>query len=73
MITTLSVALSGLGLGDQMDPQHIVALGLASLIADGISMAVADYLATKSDDEFMKSEEKRELKEIETDFEAEKQ
>lgn len=73
MITTLSVALSGLGLGDQIDPQHIVALGLASLIADGISMAVADYLATKSDDEFMKSEEKRELKEIETDFEAEKQ
>lgn len=65
--------MSGLGLGDQMDPQHIVALGLASLIADGISMAVADYLATKSDDEFMKSEEKRELKEIETDFEAEKQ
>ncbi len=55
LITTLSVALSGLGIGDQMDPQHIVALGLASLIADGISMAVADYLATKSDDEYMKS------------------
>jgi hypothetical protein len=50
LITTLSVALSGLGIGEQMDPQHIVALGLASLIADGISMAVADYLATKSDD-----------------------
>lgn len=48
--------MSGLGIGAQMDPQHIVALGLASLIADGISMAVADYLATKSDDQYMKSE-----------------
>jgi hypothetical protein len=47
-----------------MDSQKIVALGLASLIADGISMAVADYLATKSDDEYMKAEEKRELMEI---------
>ena len=54
LITTLSVALSGIGL-DSISSSHIVALGLASLIADGISMAVADYLATKSDDEYMKS------------------
>jgi hypothetical protein len=31
-------------------------LGISSLIADGLSMAVADYLATKSDDEYMKAE-----------------
>lgn len=48
LITTLNVALSGIGLG--YSSQIIVALGLASLIGDGISMAVADYLATKSDD-----------------------
>lgn len=42
-----------------MKAGHIVALGLASLIADAISMAVADYLATKSDHEYMKCEERR--------------
>lgn len=35
-------------------------------------MGVADYLATKSDDEFRKSEEARERQEIQNDFEAEK-
>ena len=48
MITTLSVALSGLGANTPAI--SIIALGVASLFADGISMAVADYLATKSDD-----------------------
>lgn len=43
----MSVALSGLGANTTAGT--IVALGMASLIADGISMAVADYLATKSD------------------------
>ena len=45
---------------------------MASLMGDAISMAVADYLATKSDDEYMKAEEARERSEIETDFEGEK-
>lgn len=48
LITTLNIALSGIGLG--YTAGIVVALGLASLIGDGISMAVADYLATKSDD-----------------------
>jgi len=29
------------------------------MIGDGLAMAVADYLATKSDDEYMCQEEKR--------------
>ncbi len=47
LITTLSIALSGIGAST--GSAVIVALGIASLIADGLSMAVADYLATKSD------------------------
>lgn len=54
LITTLSVALSGIGSGQSA--AVILALGLASLMGDAISMAVADYLATKSDDEYMKAE-----------------
>jgi VIT1/CCC1 family predicted Fe2+/Mn2+ transporter len=32
----------------------ILAIGFSSLIGNAISMACADYLGTKSDDEFMK-------------------
>ena len=70
LITTLSVALSGIGSG--LAPGYILAFGLASLIGDAISMAVADYLATKSDDEYMKAEEVRERAEMEADYESEK-
>lgn len=70
MITTFSIALSGYG--SLAGVGVIVGLGISSLIADGLSMAVADYLATKSDEEYMESEKRRELEEIETDVEAEK-
>lgn len=70
IITTLCVALSGLSSGSTAPV--ILALGFSSLIGDAISMGVADYLATKSDAEYMKAEEERERLEIETDFEAEK-
>ena len=42
------------------------------MIGDGLGMGAADYLGTKSDDEYMTQEENRERKEIENDFEAEK-
>ena len=32
-----------------MGADVIVAIGISSLIADGLSMGVSDYLATKSD------------------------
>mgnify|MGYP000916684411 CR=1 FL=1 len=70
IITTLCVALPGIGAS--VRASYILALGFSSLIADGLSMAIADYLATKSDAEYMKSEEERELAEINNDFEAEK-
>ncbi len=57
IITTLSVALSGVG--SAVGATTIIAIGLASLIADGLSMGIADYLATKSDDQYMQTEEER--------------
>ena len=43
------------------------------MLGDGLGMGAADYLGTKSDDEYMTQEENRERKEIENDFEAEKE
>jgi hypothetical protein len=54
LCTTLIIAVSAIGANKS--PNSVVALGLASLIGDGLGMAVADFLATKSDDEFMKEE-----------------
>ncbi len=54
IITTLCVALSGLG--SSTPANVILGLGMSSLIGDAIAMGVADYLATKSDAEYMKSE-----------------
>ncbi len=58
------------GIGSNAGAALVLALGFASLVADGLSMAIADYLATKSDNEYIKSEEKRERQEMENNFEA---
>jgi VIT1/CCC1 family predicted Fe2+/Mn2+ transporter len=47
IITTFSIALSAFGSSAGVDTT--IGLGISSLIADGLSMAVADFLATKSD------------------------
>lgn len=41
------IALSGFGGGTTMNV--IVAIGVSSLIVDALSMAIADFVATKSD------------------------
>ena len=51
LCTTLIIALSGVG--NEATPSTILALGVASMIGDGLGMGIADYLGTKSDDEFM--------------------
>ncbi|XP_031472805.1 uncharacterized protein LOC116245311 [Nymphaea colorata] len=70
LCTTLIIAISSVGSGGT--PSTVLALGIASMIGDGLGMAVADYLGTKSDDEYMLQEEARERREIENDLEAEK-
>jgi len=49
IITTFAV-VSGV-IGAQLNPSIILILGFANLIADGISMAVGDYLSTKAEQE----------------------
>lgn len=70
LCTTLIIAISSIG--SNASPKTVLALGIASMIGDGLGMAVADYLGTKSDDEYMLQEEERERREIENDLEAEK-
>lgn len=51
LCTTLIIAISSVG--SNSGPKTVLALGIASMIGDGLGMAVADYLGTKSDDEYM--------------------
>ncbi len=50
----------------------VLTLGVVNLIADGISMALGDYISTKGEQEFMRKEEARELWEVENDPDGEK-
>ena len=59
--------------GAQLSAGIVLILGFANLIADGLSMAVGDYLSTKSELEFEKTERERERWEIENYPEGEKQ
>ncbi len=68
IITTFAV-VSG-ATGAALSPGLIVVLGLASLIADGISMGLSNYLALKSKLDYQHEERKREEHEIE-EFPAE--
>ena len=54
IITTFAV-VAGVA-GAALDEITIVVLGLASLIADGFSMAVSNYLGSQSEKEFFKRE-----------------
>jgi|TARA_Y100000310_G_scaffold320549_1_gene377112 VIT1/CCC1 family predicted Fe2+/Mn2+ transporter len=62
-VTTFAV-VSGVA-GAALSANIVIILGLANLIADGFSMAVGNYLSSKSDKEFIERERKREEWEIE--------
>lgn len=47
-------------------------MGIANLIGDGISMALGDYISTRSEAEFTINERNREQWEVETNPEGEK-
>ena len=51
IITTFAV-VSGVT-GASLAMRVVIILGFANLLADGISMAVGDYLSTKSENEYM--------------------
>ncbi len=62
-VTTFAVVagVAGASLGSGV----VLVLGFANLIADGLSMAIGDYLSTKSEQEFHRAERKREEWEVE--------
>jgi len=63
IVTTFAV-VAGVE-GAQLSAGVILVLGMANLIADGFSMAVGNYLGTKSEQDFAKSEREREEWEVE--------
>jgi len=70
IITTFAV-VAGVA-GASLSVGIVIILGFANLLADGISMAIGDYLSTKSEREYHSSERKREQWEAENYPEGEK-
>ena len=70
IITTFAV-VAGVA-GASLNTGVVLILGFANLIADGLSMAIGDYLSTKSEREYHQAERRRELWEIENYPEGEK-
>jgi VIT1/CCC1 family predicted Fe2+/Mn2+ transporter len=70
-ITTFAV-VAGV-VGASLSPSIVLILGFANLLADGFSMSIGNYLATKTRNEYIAKERKREEWEIENMVEQEKQ
>ncbi|KAM3144160.1 hypothetical protein pb186bvf_003622 [Paramecium bursaria] len=70
MITTFSV-VTGV-VGANLAAGIVVTLGVSSLIGDGIAMALGDFIATKSENDFNKNERSREEWEVQNNPEGEK-
>lgn len=63
IITTFAVVAGVVGAA--LDSTIILILGFANLVADGISMAIGDYLSAKSESEYYELERSREKWEVE--------
>ncbi|MFN4223890.1 MAG: VIT1/CCC1 transporter family protein [Fervidobacterium nodosum] len=70
-IVTTFAAISGVA-GANLSPKVALIVGLANLFADGISMAIGDYLSEKSEKDYLAAERERERWEVEHMPEAEK-
>lgn len=70
-VTTFAVVVGVIGAA--LSPSVILILGFANLFADGFSMAVGNYLSSKSHKEYIEKERRKEEWEIENLVEQEKQ
>ena len=70
-VTTFAVVAGVVGAA--LSPSIILILGFANLFADGFSMAIGNYLGSKSQKEYMEKERRREEWEIDNLVEQEKQ
>lgn len=70
-VTTLAIVAGVVGAA--LSPSIILILGFANLLADGFSMAIGNYLGSKSQKEYMEKERRREEWEIDNLVEQEKQ
>ena len=70
-VTTFAVVAGVVGAG--LSPSIILILGFANLFADGFSMAIGNYLGSKSQKEYIEKERRREEWEIDNLVEQEKQ
>ena len=61
-VTTFAVVAGVAGAG--LSPGIIIILGFANLIADGFSMAVSNFLGTRSENQYREQTRKREMDEI---------
>ncbi|QHT71295.1 hypothetical protein GXP67_33895 [Rhodocytophaga rosea] len=70
-VTTFAV-VSGVA-GAQLSPSIIIIMGLANLLADGFSMAVSNYLGTRTENELLEKTRAEELRQIRLYPEGEKE
>jgi VIT1/CCC1 family predicted Fe2+/Mn2+ transporter len=70
-VTTFAIVAGAIGAS--LSPSIVLILGFANLLADGFSMAVGNYLATKTQREYIEKARKREEWEIDNMVEQEKQ
>ena len=69
IITTFAV-VSGVT-GGALDFKIVIVLGFSNLLADGLSMAVGDYLSSKSENEFITKEIEQHQSNFNYDFQSE--
>lgn len=70
IITTFAV-VAGVA-GASLSAGIVLILGFANLIADGLSMAIGDFLSTRAENEYNNTERKREIWEVENYPDGEK-
>lgn len=71
IITTFAI-VAGVA-GASLSSGVVLILGFANLVADGLSMAIGDFLSTKAENEYNKAERDRETWEVENYPDGEKQ